>query len=101
MINWRWNRYALLLVAIWISPMLVGAFCNRLRAETPNFKPLVPNFKPLVRKVVSQSAATFRQRDPHACPNCGRLQFVISGFNRDGTHTHVCPDPGCRTAWRH
>lgn len=35
----------------------------------------------------------------HACPNCGAAQFAVSGFNRDGTHNHVCPR--CGTSWRH
>ena len=35
----------------------------------------------------------------HSCPGCGRSQFVVAGWNRDGTHTHVCP--ACGTGWRH
>lgn len=38
--------------------------------------------------------------DPdHVCNRCGTTQLVISRWNRDGTHTHVCPR--CRHSWRH
>jgi predicted RNA-binding Zn-ribbon protein involved in translation (DUF1610 family) len=35
----------------------------------------------------------------HTCPNCGASQFVISNYNADGTHTHVCNV--CGTSWKH
>lgn len=38
-------------------------------------------------------------RDAHACPTCGRLQFVVESFNRGGTHNHRCPVDG--TVWTH
>lgn len=34
----------------------------------------------------------------HDCPVCGRSQYVIAGFNADGTHTHIC---AAGHAWRH
>jgi len=44
---------------------------------------------------------TFRGSDyhpPHDCPVCGRAQYVISGFNPDGTHNHTC---SAGHTWRH
>lgn len=41
---------------------------------------------------------TFRNPS-HNCPSCGRSQYVVAGFNGDGTHTHVCPS--CGTSWKH
>lgn len=41
---------------------------------------------------------TFRHAG-HDCPACGRHQFVVAGWNRDGTHTHRCPR--CGAAWSH
>ena len=35
----------------------------------------------------------------HQCPVCGRAQYNVSGWNRDGTHNHTCPLDG--TTWRH
>lgn len=38
--------------------------------------------------------------DPdHVCNRCGTAQFEIARWNRDGTHSHVCPN--CRHSWRH
>lgn len=45
---------------------------------------------------------TFRSAGYHAghsCPQCGRNQFVVDGFNSDGTHNHRCAYDG--TVWRH
>jgi hypothetical protein len=39
------------------------------------------------------------RRDDHACPSCGRLQFRVDSFNRNGTHNHRCPVDG--TVWSH
>lgn len=35
----------------------------------------------------------------HICNRCGTSQYVISGFNADGTHNHQCPK--CGNVWRH
>lgn len=38
--------------------------------------------------------------DPdHQCDRCGASQYVVSGFNADGTHNHRCP--ACGNVWRH
>ena len=38
--------------------------------------------------------------DPdHRCDVCGATQYVVSGWNRDGTHSHRCPR--CGNTWRH
>ena len=49
---------------------------------------------------------TFQQRGTnagyhagHDCPSCNRSQFIISGWNSDGTHTHTCSS--CGQSWRH
>lgn len=60
------------------------------------------------RRVPGQSAPevaqqTFRPSSiynpTHNCPTCGRSQYVVDSFNRDGTHNHRCPADG--TVWRH
>lgn len=48
--------------------------------------------------VAVPKGATFLDRS-HTCAKCGREQRVVSGFNSDGTHTHVCTS--CGHAWRH
>lgn len=40
-----------------------------------------------------------RNIDGHQCPACGRSQYTVDGFNRDGTHRHRCPVDG--TVWSH
>jgi predicted RNA-binding Zn-ribbon protein involved in translation (DUF1610 family) len=39
------------------------------------------------------------RHDGHSCPSCGRAQYVVSGFNADGTHSHTCPS--CGRVWKH
>ncbi len=49
---------------------------------------------------VARPTATFPEFDPdHRCNRCGRTQYVVAGWNRDGTHNHVCP--ACGNSWRH
>jgi transposase-like protein len=51
---------------------------------------------------VEVAAPTFQSggiNKSHQCPSCEQYQWVISGFNSDGTHTHVCSR--CSTQWRH
>lgn len=45
-------------------------------------------------------SGTFRvpYHSGHDCPACGRQQFVVSGFNADGTHNHTC---AAGHTWRH
>ena len=37
--------------------------------------------------------------ESHSCPSCGRLQFVVAGFNGDGSHRHQCA--ACGQVWSH
>lgn len=51
---------------------------------------------------VEVAAKTFRTGSYHAghqCPSCNRSQFIISGWNPDGTHSHICSS--CGEKWRH
>jgi len=49
-------------------------------------------------EVAVPKGATFRDKS-HNCPACGRSQYTVDGFNRDGTHRHRCPVDG--TVWGH
>jgi hypothetical protein len=51
--------------------------------------------------VAAPAVGTFRGSDyhpSHDCPVCNRAQYVISGFNPDGTHNHTC---SAGHTWRH
>jgi len=51
---------------------------------------------------VEVAAKTFRSggiNKSHQCQNCGRQQFVIAGWNPDGTHIHKCAS--CGQSWSH
>jgi len=51
--------------------------------------------------VAVTTAQPFRGSDyhpSHNCPVCNRAQYVISGFNPDGTHNHTC---SAGHTWRH
>lgn len=50
-------------------------------------------------EVAAPSGASFPVDRSHTCAKCGREQRTVAGFNRDGTHTHVCPS--CGHSWRH
>lgn len=57
----------------------------------------------MMQEVPAQKPATFRQAGvpvhrSHNCPVCGRNQYAIAGWNRDGTHTHTC---SAGHSWRH
>lgn len=52
--------------------------------------------------VAVPKGATFQQQgrgDGHQCPACGRSQYVVDSFNRDGSHNHRCALDG--TVWTH
>lgn len=66
-------------------------------AEWSNAKP-VPQATPAPRRSAQPSG--FPVYNPsHNCPACGSSQYVVAGWNADGTHNHQCPS--CRTVWRH
>lgn len=78
---------------------------NRIPVETlliggvPHVKGSDGVYRPTTTDAAPAVAAPRTFRDPHACPACGRLQFVVSGWNRNGTHSHTCPRDG--TTWSH
>lgn len=62
--------------------------------------PSDPRLQPVFIGYVAPAVATTGNfHAGHQCPTCGRSQFTISGYNRDGTHNHACAYDG--TTWRH
>lgn len=61
--------------------------------------PSDPQLKPKFVRYLAPAVASSTFHAGHDCPACGRSQYVVNGYNRDGTHNHTCP--ACSTTWRH
>ena len=71
--------------------------------EPGAYRAWMENGTPVMQRkgVAVTTAQPFRGSDyhpSHDCPVCGRAQYVISGFNPDGTHNHTC---SAGHTWRH
>lgn len=60
----------------------------------------MPTVKAAPAVAVKKTFQSGSYNSSHACPNCGRQQWVVqSGRANSPGHTHQCPS--CRTVWWH
>ena len=99
------------------APTYADVLARVRRGETVEFVAPLPGFPgepgayrcwlengtPVMQRkgVAATTAQPFRGSNyhpSHNCPVCNRAQYVISGFNPDGTHNHTC---SAGHTWRH
>jgi hypothetical protein len=99
------------------APTYADVYARVLRGERVTFTAPLAGFvgepgtyecfldggRPVMQRkgVAAPAASPFRGSDyhpSHDCPVCNRAQYVISGFNPDGTHNHTC---SAGHTWRH
>jgi hypothetical protein len=70
--------------------------------QAPPVRERPPQAPPVAPEVAPARARTFqreRYNPSHRCENCGRSQFVISGWVGNGQHRHTCS--ACGLSWVH
>ncbi len=81
-------------------PRIPGEVAGVYRCRLADGRPVMEPYTPAAPGVAAPTFRPGTNYDPdHTCNNCGRQQYVVSGWNRDGTHTHTCAN--CGTSWRH
>lgn len=83
--------FAVLVFALSANPVFV------VENHCPKFT--VTNHIKAAPEVAVKTFRTGEYNKSHQCPSCGQFQWVVSGFNSDGTHNHTCSR--CSTQWKH